>query len=169
MQCKKYKTIILNQDEDYFRITKKGHTHILSDKISVQWKELIVLPVVVFIPLLYLIGWFPGLVMGILAGVGYAIYRYASSIKYKEIHIDEETGRMSLVYFFKGKVSNEELITEKYDATHLVFTERSRSGTTKFIMTYKTHVDSDLLIIKSRKDKEYLEDYYRNEIKIKQG
>ena len=156
----------MNQNEDYYNITKNGHTHILSDRIPVKWKEIIILPIILFVPLFYWVGWFPGLVAGFIAGVGYALYRYAASIKYKEVHIDEQTGKMVLFNLYKERITDEEVVTEKYDPKNVVFKELTRSGNTKFLMTYKTHRDTDLLIIKTKKDKELLKAYFTDQIII---
>jgi len=156
----------LNENEDYFRITKSGNTHILSDRISFKWTEVVVLPIIVFLPLFYLIGWFPGLVAGVLVGIGYALYRLASSLKYTELHIDENSGIVFQLKKYKDKVSEKVLITEKYDPLNVVFNELTRSGKTKYLMTYKTHKENDLLILKNKRDKEIVEDYLRNKIEV---
>jgi len=51
----------VNENEDYFRITKKEDIHILSDRIPLKIKEILILPISTFL-LLIPINWIVGLV-----------------------------------------------------------------------------------------------------------
>lgn len=82
----------MNEQEDYFRISKNGDVHTLSDRISFNGKELIIWTSASFMFLIYFLGFGVGIFVAILTLSGYTLYRFASWIYYLEVKIDEKSG-----------------------------------------------------------------------------
>lgn len=55
-----------------------------------------------------------------------------------------------------GQLTSENILDTNLDLGKFVFTEVSRSGKTTYVFGYKTHKVHDLLILKSKSDKELL-------------
>ena len=155
----------MNEKEDYFRLSKNGHVHTLSDRIPFKWKELIVWTSTSFILLILLLGIRIGIFVAILTLIGYTLYRFAAWIYYSEIKIDEKSGKMIRLKKLLDKTQKTELITEKFDPNQFEYTELTRSGKTKFLMNYRTHKNHELLILKNKSDKELIEKYIKENIK----
>ena len=158
---------MLNEHEDYFSITEKDGIHTLSNRIALKVGELAILPLLIFVPLMLFVGWFPGLVAAFISGAGYGIYRYAASRKYTEFTVEERSGKVTKLKKFKTKILSSELISEKFSPENLSFEEITRSGNSKFLLKYKSHKEYDLLIVKTQIDKNYLENYFKNNITIR--
>lgn len=156
----------MNENEDYFRISKQGHVHTLSDRIPFKWKELMIWTSTSFLVLIYFLGIGVGVFVAILTLIGYVFYRFTAWIFYSEIKIDEQSGKMTRLKNFFNRTQKVELITEKFDPNQFEFTELTRSGKTKFLMNYRTHKNNELLILKNQKDKEYIENYIRKKISL---
>lgn len=154
----------MNEKEDYFRFSQSGHIHTLSDRIPLNWKQVLILPISIFILLLFITGWLVGLVIGVISGVGYLFYRFASWIYYTEIKIDTKYGRIIRLKKIFSKIVSKELITDNFDSNRFNFVELTRSGKTKFSMNYKTHKIHNLLIIRSIEGKNKIEQYIAKKI-----
>jgi hypothetical protein len=156
----------MSDREDYFRISKNGHVHTLSDRIPFKWKELIVWTSASFILLIWLLGLGIGIFVAILTLSGYTLYRFASWIHYSELKIDEKSGKIIRLKKILDRTQKTELIAEKFDPNRFEYSELTRSGKTKFLMNYRTHKNNDLLILKNKTDKELIEKYIAEQIKI---
>jgi hypothetical protein len=156
----------MNEHEDYFRISKNGHVHTLSDRIPFKWKELIVWTSASFILLVWLLGIEIGIFVAILTLIGYTLYRFASWIYYSEIKIDEKSGKIIRLKKILDRTQKTELITEKFDPNRFEYSELTRSGKTKFLMNYRTHKNNELLILKNKADKEQIEKYIVEKITV---
>jgi hypothetical protein len=156
----------MNEHEDYFRISKNGHVHTLSDRIPFKWKELIVWTSASFILLIWLLGIGIGILVAILSLIGYTLYRFASWIYYSELKIDEKSGKIIRLKKILDRTQKTELIAEKFDPNRFKYSELTRSGKTKFLMNYRTHKNNELLILKNKADKELIEKYIAEQIKI---
>ena len=155
----------MNEKEDYFRISKKGHVHILSDRIPLNWKEVLLIPISTFIAIVLLFGnWLIGLVIGLLTAVGYTLYRFGAWVYYSETQIDEKNGKMTRLKKIFNRTHEVNLITDKFDPSRLEYLELNRSGKNKFLMTYRTHKNHDLLILKNSTDKNLVENYIKKEV-----
>ncbi len=86
----------MNEHEDYFRISKNGDVHTLSDRTPFKWKELVVWTSASFIFLIYFLGFGVGIFVAFLTLIGYTFYRFASWIYYSEVEIDEKSGNLSI-------------------------------------------------------------------------
>ena len=156
----------MNENEDYFRISKNGSVHTLSDRIPFRWKELIIWTSASFLILIYFLGLLVGIWVAILTLMGYTFYRFAASIYYSVLEIDEQSGKMTRKMKFLDRVQKEELITDKFDPNRFEFSELSRSGKSKFLMNYRTHKNNELLVLKNRIDKELMEKYISDNFDI---
>lgn len=154
----------MNEKEDYFRFSKKGQLHILSNRIAFKWKELMIWSPLAFLFLLIWTTWLVALYVVILSTIGYLIYRFTSWMYYTEVRIDELNGKMIKVKKLLNRIQNEEMITEKFDTSKFEFTELTRSGKTKYLLTYRTHKTYELLVLKNQEDKNYVENYIKKEI-----
>ena len=156
----------MNENEDYFRFSKNGHVHTLSDRIPFKWTELIMWTSASFIFLIYFLGLGIGIFVVILSLIGYTFYRLASWIYYSEIIIDEKSGKMTRVKKMFNRTQKTDLITEKFDQNGFEYLELNRSGKNRFLMTYKTHKNHDLLILKNEMDKQRIEKYIMEKITV---
>jgi hypothetical protein len=155
----------MSENEDYFRISKNGHVHTLSDRIPIKWKELMVWTSGSFLILIYFLGFGVGIFVAILTLIGYAFYRFASWIYYSEVEIDEKSGKLTRLKKILDRTQKTELITEKFDPNRFEYSELTRSGKTKFLMNYRTYKNHELLILKKKSDKELIEKYIAEKIK----
>ena len=156
----------MNEREDYFRISKDGNVHTLSDRIPLNWKEVMILPISTFIIMFFISGWLVGLLIAILSAIGYTLYRFASWIYYSEIIIDEQSGKLTRLKKILDRTQTTDLITDKFDLNRFEYSELTRSGKTKFLMNYRTHKDHELLILKNKADKELIEKYITEKITV---
>ena len=156
----------MNQKEGYFRISKKGHIHTLSDRIPFKWKELMIWSAASFIFMIFMFGWLVGIFIAILTLVGYMLYRFAAWIYYSEIQIDEKSGKMTRLKKILDRTQKSELITNKFDSNRFEYSELTCSGKTKFLMNYRTHKNNELLILKSETDKRMVEKYFTEKITV---
>jgi hypothetical protein len=154
----------MNEKEDYFRISKNGHVHTLSDRIPLNWKELLIWTSTSFLILILFLGLI-GIFVAILTLIGYVLYRFASWIYYSELQIDEKSRKLTRLKKVLDRTQKVDLITEKFDPSRFEFTELTRSGKTKFLMNYRTHRNNELLILKNKADKEEIERYITEEIR----
>ncbi|MDO1514588.1 hypothetical protein Q2T41_18190 [Maribacter confluentis] len=156
----------MNESENYFRISKNGHVHTLSDRIPLKWKELIIWTSASFIFLIIVFGWLVGIFIATLTLIGYTLYRFASWIYYSEVKIDEKSGKITRLKKIFDQTQKTELIDDKFDPNRFEFTELNRSGKTKFLMNYRTYKNNELLILKNQADKELIEKYIAEKITV---
>ena len=156
----------MNEQEDYFRISKNGDVHTLSNRIPFKWKELLVWTSTSFIFLIYFLGFGIGIFVAILTLIGYIAYRFASWIYYSEVVIDEKSGKMTRLKKILERTQKADLITDRFDPNGFDYTELNRSGKNKFLMSYRTHKNHDLLILKNKTDKELIEKYIAEKITV---
>ncbi|WP_336127891.1 hypothetical protein [Mesoflavibacter sp. CH_XMU1422-2] len=156
----------MNEREDYFRISKNGHVHTLSDRIPFNWKELMIWTSTSFIFLIWFLGIGIGIFIALLTLIGYIFYRFASWIYYSELKIDEKSGKLIRLKKIHDRTQKTELISEKFDPNRFEYSELTRSGKTKFLMNYRTHKNNELLIIKNKTDKEQIEKYIAEKITV---
>lgn len=154
----------MNEKEDYFRISKNGHVHTLSDRIPFNWKELLVWTSTSFIFLIWFLGIGIGMFVAILTLIGYMLYRFASWIYYSELKIDEQSGKITRIKKIFDRTQKTELIADKFDINRFEYSKLTRSGKTKFLMNYRTHKNNELLIIKNKTDKKMIEKYIAEKI-----
>ncbi len=129
----------MNENEDYFRISKNGHIHTLSDRIPFNWKELMVFSSASLIFMIWFLGIGIGILVAILTLIGYVFYRFASWIYYSELKIDEQTGKITRLKKILDRTQKTELIANKFDSNRFEYSELTRSGKTKYSMNYRTH------------------------------
>jgi len=156
----------MNEKEDYFRISKNGDVHILSDRIPLNWKELIIWTSASLIFLIFMLGWLVGIFIAILTLIGYSFYRFASWIYYSEVKIDEKSGKITRLKKIFDRIQKTELITDNFDPNRFEYTELTRSGKTKFLMNYRTHKNNELLILKNETDKNLIKKYITEKITV---
>ncbi|MAS20574.1 MAG: hypothetical protein CMF34_09965 [Leeuwenhoekiella sp.] len=156
----------MNENEDYFRTSKNGTIHTLSDRIPFNWKELLLWTSTSFIFLIWFLGIGIGIFVAFLTLIGYTIYRFASWIYYSELKIDEKSGKIIRLKKFLDRTQKTELISENFNPNRFEYSELTRSGKTKFLMNYRTHKSNELLILKNKEDKELIEKYIVEQIKF---
>lgn len=155
----------MNNNENYFRISKNGHIHTLSDHIPLNWRELLVFNSASFTFLILTFGIGIGLYIAILTLIGYTLYRFASSFYYSELTIDEKSRKIIRLKKLFERTQKTELITENFDPNRFEFLALTRSGKTKFLMNYRTHKNNELLILRSENDKKLIKQYIAENLK----
>lgn len=153
----------MNEREEYFRLTKKNDVHILSNRIPFKWNELLVWSSASFIFLLIWTGWLGALLIAVLSTLGYGLYRFSAWVFYSELVIDLKSGRVMLLKKLLGKTQNEQLITENFDPSRFEFTALTRSGKTKYLLSYRTHKSHELLVLKNQLDRDRIKKYFSEE------
>ncbi len=156
----------MNEKEDYFRISKNGTIHTLSDRILFNWKEILIWTFTSFIFLIFILGIKIGIFVAILNLIGYIIYRFAAWIYYSELKIDKKSRKIVRLKKILDRTQKIELISEKFDPNRFEYSELTRSGRTKFLMSYRTHKINELLILKNVSDKKLIKKYIAEQIKI---
>ena len=156
----------MNENENYFRISKNGTIHTLSDRIPFNWKEMMIWTSTSFIFLIWFLGIGVGIFVAILTLIGYTFYRFASWIYYTELKIDEKSGKITRLKKILERTQKTELIADKFEPNRFEYSELTRSGKTKFLMNYQTHKKNELLILRNESDKEIIEKYISEQIKI---
>ena len=156
----------MSEYDNYFRITKSGSIHTVSDRIPFRWKELLIWTSAPLALLIIFFGWIIGLFVAFLTLVCYSIFRFAAWFYYSEIQIDEKSGKMIRLTKILDRTRKVDLITDKFDPSNFQYTELNRSGKKKFLMNYRTHKNNELLIIKSQTDKELIEKYINENITV---
>ena len=156
----------MNEHEDYFKISKNGDVHTFSDRIPFKWKELIVWTSTSFILLIYFLGFGVGIFVAFLTLIGYTLYRFASWIFYSEVKIDEKSGKMTRLKKILERTQKTDLITDKFDVNGFEYSELNRSGKNKFLLSYRTHKNHELLVLKNKTDKEVIEKYIAKKITV---
>ena len=126
----------MNENEDYFRTSKNGTIHTLSDRIPFNWKELLLWTSTSFIFLIWFLGIGIGIFVAFLTLIGYTIYRFASWIYYSELKIDEKSGKIIRLKKFLDRTQKTELISENFNPNRFEYSELTRSGKTKFLMNF---------------------------------
>jgi len=154
----------MNEHEDYFRFSKNGDVHTLSNRIPFKWKELLLWTSASFIFTIYFLGLAIGIYVAILTLIGYIFYRFAAWIYYSEIKINDKNGKMTRLKKILNRTHKTELITENFDSSRFEYADLSRSGKNKFLIRYNTHKKHDLLILKNKKDKEKFKEYIEEKI-----
>ena len=150
----------MNENEDYFRILKNGHIHILSDRIPLEWKQILVLPISIFLIFTAISSnLIIGIYVGLLSGIGYLFYRFASYFYHTELLIDNKNGRLTRQKKILDKIKSTELITDQLNKGKFEYLKITRSGKTKYLMIYKTHRTHHLLVLKNEADKNQIEKY----------
>lgn len=157
----------MNENEDYYRFHKRGDLHVLSTRIPFKGSDLIIAPLSVGIPLMAFLGWFQGIIAGLLTFVVYGGYRYAASLHYHELHIDSASGNVRWVKMKKNNVIESVAIDDQFEISKIIFEEMTRSGSTKYLLRYRTHKDHDLLVLKTAKDRDAITDYLRHNLDAK--
>lgn len=156
----------MNKHQDYFRISRKGDVHTLSDRIPIKWKELIFWNTASIVFIIYFLGFGIGIYVVFLSLIGYSLYRLTSWIYYSEIEIDEKSRNLIRLIKILERTPKTELIAENFDPNRFEYSELTRSGTSKFVMNYRTHKNNQLLIIKNKTDKEMIKKYITEKINI---
>lgn len=154
----------MNEREDYFSISKNGHIHTLSDRIPLNWKELMLFSSGSLLFTIWFFGIGIGIFVAILTVIAYTLYRFASWIYYTELIIDEKSGSLTRLKKILDHTKKTELISETFDPNRFEYSELTRSGKTKFLMSYRTHKNNELLILRNKSDKEQIEQYIAEKI-----
>lgn len=156
----------MNEQEDYFRFSKNGAVHTLSDRIPFKWSALLVWTSGSFFIPIYFLGFAVGIFVGTLTLIGYLLYRFAAWIYYSEIEIDVKSGKMKRCKKILNRTQKIELITDKFNEKGFEYKELQRSGKTKFLLSYRTHKNHELLLLKNKTDKEFVENYIKEIITV---
>ena len=81
----------MDNEKEYFSISKHGDTHTLSDRIPFKLKELIIFNSASFLFLFLFFGIGIGIFISVLSLLFYIVFRFASWIYYTELKIDQQT------------------------------------------------------------------------------
>jgi len=152
----------MKEETKYFQISKKGHLHILSDRIPVNWVEVLIFPIPFFIVLTLFSHWIVGLIISVLSGILYLLFRFASWIFYSELIIDDHKQNLVRQTKFLEKITKTEIITDKIEVDRFKFEELHRSGKIKYLMKYETFKDFDLIILRNKTDKKLIVEFLKN-------
>lgn len=157
------------EEKEYFSISKHGDIHTLSDRIPFKLKELIVVNSASFLFLFFFFGIGIGIFISVLSLLFYIVFRFASWIYYTELKIDQQTGNIIRLKKILDRTHKTELICKTYNLNRFEYKALTRSGKTNYIMSYRTHKNHALLILKNKEDKERIKKYITEEISVYNG
>lgn len=154
-----------NQTTAYFSFRQDGTNFVLSDRMKMNRNEILIFPFP-FLIFMFLITneIIASVIIALFATLMYIVFRFTAWIYYNELNFDIETGRLTKSTHLLNSVRKINLITDRLDFDRFEFLEQTRSGTTKYLLTYKTHRNNDLLVIRASKDKKEIEDYLKEKI-----
>ena len=148
--------------KQYFSIIKEDHgALIINDRIPLNWKEIGLFSISLIGLLSFVINILAGISIGIFFSLLYIVFRFMAWIFYKEIIINMFSKTIQIKKYRLGELTSENLLDTELDLGNFVFKEVSRSGTIKYVLNYKTHKEHDLLILKSKSDKEIVDEYLK--------
>ena len=145
--------------KNHIKIIQSNNSHIISDRIPLNWKEIAVTSLSLFLIIAFFIELIVGVLVGLLMLIFYTLIRFTAWVYYYEIHINTKSNELRVVKKILNKVKSNELITNKFEVGNLSFKALIRSGETKYLMMYCNHKENDLLIVKSKEDKDSIEKY----------
>ena len=129
----------------------------ISNRGSVSYKELLIIPLISFFVIGFFISWVIGFIIGLLYLILYPILRFSTWIFYKELIL--KNNKLYLTNNFLNKKINNKLVTDSFDITKLSVNEIANAGKIKYLLQYKTHKIFDLLIVN---DKSVIKNLYSN-------
>lgn len=157
-----FKTRPLHNVKKYFLITKQDNEMlIINDRIPLNWKEIALFSTSLIGLLAFHVNIIAGITIGVVVSLLYILFRFTAWIFYKEIIINVLSKTVQIKKYRLGKLTAENILDTDLDVGNFQFKEVSRSGKTKFVFSYKTHKVHDLLVLKSKSDKEIVDAYLK--------
>jgi hypothetical protein len=133
----------------------------MNDRIPLDWKEIGLFSISLIGLLAFAINILAGIIIGVVVSILYVLFRFTAWIFYKEIVINISSKTLLVKKYRLGKLIDRNLLDKDLDCDKFEFKEVTRSGTTKYVFSYTTHKTYDLLVLKSRNDKEKLDAYLK--------
>ncbi len=144
----------------YFNFVKNGNIHILSDRMPLNWKEILVFPLISFLIVGFLSTWLVGFVVCVINFFLYTLFRFSAWFYYSETHFNENTNSITQYRKLINKPLSIVKISDKINKDNFNFIEINRSGKIKYLFQYTiAHKPIDLLIVKTKEDKSFIENY----------
>ena len=148
--------------KQYFSIKQQDNgVLIMNDRIPLDWKEIGLFSISLIGLLAFAINILAGIIIGVVVSILYVLFRFTAWIFYKEIVINISSKTLLVKKYRLGKLIDRNLLDKDLDCDKFEFKEVTRSGTTKYVFSYTTHKTYDLLVLKSRNDKEKLDAYLK--------
>ena len=148
-----------------FSFRQEGTNFVLSDRMKMNRKEILIFPIP-FLAFMFLITneIIPSIIIALFAAMIYIIFRCMALVYYNELNFDIETGKLTKSTFLFNSIRKINLITDKFDINRFEFIEQTRSGTSKYLLIYKTDRNNNLLVVKSCNDKKEIEDFLKDKL-----
>ena len=148
----------MDTPKKYFSITKEDHgVLIINNRIPLDWREIGSFSIALIAVLSFFVNIIAGITVGVVVSLFYILFRFTAWIFYKEIAINTSSKTVLIKKYRLSQLTSENVLDTNLNLGKFVFTEVSQSGTTKFVFSYKTHKVHDLLVLKSKSDKEMIE------------
>ena len=148
--------------KQYFSIRQEDDgAHIINDRIPLDWKEIGLFSISLIGLLAFAVNILAGITIGVVVSLLYVVFRFTAWIFYKEIVINTFSKTVQIKKYRLAKLMDENMLDKDLDFENFRFKEVSQSGTIKYVFSYTTHKTYDLLVLKSRSDKEKLDTYLK--------
>jgi hypothetical protein len=153
----------MDEKSKYYHIRNSKKHFILDDRIEINWIEILLYPSAIFLFLFFGTGnLIIAIPITILVGLFYTIFRYLAWFFYSELTINKTDGSVMLINKFIDKVRSTDLIDKTFQLDKVEFKKQERSGKTKYLLTYQTHKQNDIMVVKSEEHKLIIENGLKN-------
>lgn len=146
----------------YFSIRQEDRgVLIINDRIPLDWKEIGLFSISLIGLLTFAVNILVGITIGVFVSILYVLFRFTAWFIHKEIVINTSSKTLIVNKYRLGKLIDENVLDTNLKLGNFVFKEVSRSGTIKYVFSYKTHKGYDLLVLKSKSHKQILDVYLK--------
>lgn len=124
---------------------------IINTRIKFIGKDILfyTLPIFIFLKINYVIFVY----LFLLTIITYSLFRLFAWMYYSEIIINQKEKSINVLKFKFSNLIDKILISKDYKSENLIFQKIERSGKIKYIISYITHKENELLIVN---EKDYL-------------
>lgn len=150
----------MDANSKYFHLHQSDEAFTLDDRVEINWVEIILYP----IPLV-LFFFFAGSILALpivlFAAIGYFLFRHLAWFYYTTFSVDKATGEVVFVKMLSNKVRERHKLGT-FKMGNITFDPVVRSGTTKYVCSYKTSTTHGLLVVKSEEHRRILEEWFKH-------
>jgi len=152
----------MDENSVYFQVNNTSDFFILNDRIEINWFEILIYPTGIFLFLFLSTGNLLATIpVTILVAFIYTLFRYFSWFFYTEFIINKTDGSVNLIKKRLNTTYSTTPIDKVFEFNKIIFIKHERSGKDKYLLTYQTYKTFEIMVIKSMKHKDFIE----NELK----
>jgi len=149
------------------KITEVDSQIKISDKMSFRYEDIIVFAVFCGIAYSFVAVPLVGIIVGLISGAIYLLFRYLSWIYHFEFVITKRTKSLEKLFVLFNKVKKKELITNSFEFKNLALEQVNYGGRKNKILVYNDKKKENLLVLTSQVDIRKMENFLRNKTNLK--